>query len=170
MKKQFFTTCLIAVISLSILFVSCEKNEDTFNDEKGIEEPELIGSWVRVDTISVHQRSYKYFNTREITYFASNKFFDKIEYIKVDSNLLNPEKKGFQSLSGTYSIQGNKIRYTLLEASFFEEDFPTMTRTEKYANAKDSVSYTINGTVLTLNYLSYPADAPVETNMVFKRK
>jgi hypothetical protein len=172
MKKHFFINCLVAGIIFSVSLISCEKNRISYTDEEGIENMELIGSWVRVDTISVHQRSYKYLYTRELTYLASNKYFDKIDYLKVDSNLLNPENKGFQSVTGKYSIHGNKIVHTALEASFFEEDFPESTRTEKYpnANAKDSMSYTIIGKVYTQNYLSYPNDAPMETIMVFKRK
>jgi len=171
MKKHLIINCLITIVSLSLLLVSCEK--ESFNDD-GIEDTGLIGSWVRVDTISVHQRSYKYLYTRELTYFSPNKYFDKTEYIKVDSNLKNPENKGFQFVTGKYSIHVNKIAHTASEASFFEEDFPELTRTEKYpatkVTARDSMTYTMKGNVLTQNYLSYPADAPYETTMVFKRK
>ena len=99
-----------------------------------------------------------------------NKFTDKTEYIKVESDFSNREKMGFYESSGEFSVSGDKIQLTSMLRTWYEKEFPQLAGTENKAqNVLDSCSYVIKGDELIFKYTSYPLDAPVKTEMAFKR-
>ena len=74
------------------------------------------------------------------------------------------------SIGGSYATDGNRIELT----PTLRYDFPVggpMVTTNPYADARffDEATFAVTPAALSLNYLSYPADAPVPTVMTFHR-
>lgn len=87
---------------------------------------------------------------------------------------LYPESDVYTILRGDVSSNGNSLTFTIRELENFDRVFnPSMTKPEiikKNEKIFDQATFKIVKRKLELSYLSYPADYPMATKKVFKRK
>lgn len=140
--KIFFKISIILIV-LCTSFISCKKSNNTVKNYS-----ELVGGWEETPS-----QSYR----RRLLFDSDGSFTMEL----VNGTIVN--------YNGTYKIDGNKVIINVKE---------TAERTAAGTTIKTSVNYILfekatfeirNRSILTLSYITYPADAPVETKMVFNK-
>ncbi|WP_316779097.1 hypothetical protein [Pedobacter antarcticus] len=127
---------LSLTLCVSLLFVACKKNKD------GAPNHELVNQW---------QENLSGGYARKLTFAADGKF--SIEYIGGNENSVS---------NGKYTVNGNSLKVILTE-SLSKQGTPNVVRTEINYEIFEKGTYKIEGSVLKIRYISYPADAPVQT-------
>lgn len=139
----------VKLLTLAILFslsLACKKDNPSYQKAK------LVGSWTESPIQAQYNRTF---------YFAEDGSFT------LHSNYFGSSPSG-TTLNGTYSINGNQLSINVTEEISNSKDFPP-THTKINYSLLDKATFSVAGNKLTLNYISYPADAPVETTMVLIR-
>lgn len=82
----------------------------------------------------------------------------------------NPDEIiGSSVRKGTFEIDGDSIFFRDTETVSWEKGFKPEPETRILNGEKYGSRFSIVGSTLTLHYISYPADAPVQTQMEFER-
>ena len=82
----------------------------------------------------------------------------------------NPDEIiGSSVRKGTFEIVGDSIFFMDTETISWEKGFRPEPETRILDGEKYGNRFTILGRILSLSYISYPADAPVQTQMEYER-
>ncbi|TLF43037.1 hypothetical protein [Maribacter aurantiacus] len=164
MKNSF----LPGLFFVLILSISCEK-EDGINAE--LRGSAIIGTWNRFDEIpsgSIREE-YRYFDVETLhTFELDGTYTYKVNYYGFKDENPN-ELMGQSENKGTFEVNNDSVFIRVFENTSWEKGFKPKAETillngEAYGNR-----FTIKNETLTLYYISYPADAPVQSQMSFKR-
>ncbi|ETZ22797.1 hypothetical protein [Pedobacter sp. V48] len=131
------------LILFSICFTSCEK------DREAPSESALVGDWQELD-LTGFVRSVKFTNKNEFQFSTGNNEGYATKY------------------TGTYQILSDSLKIETKEMLSQDPGKPavkTATTFELYEKA----TFSISGDILTLKYITYPADAPVTTTAKFRK-
>lgn len=137
-------TSLIILLVACTLFVSCNKTSVN---------PDFEGTWIDQQN-------------RELT-------FNGTSFTYRNTSGQNPE---FQySLSrGVFLITGNRINFSVTQNEWLDRIFYPDMKKPQVENVKTTImedcTYQFQREELVLNFTTYPADAPVLTKAIFKRK
>ncbi|WP_316805409.1 hypothetical protein [Pedobacter nototheniae] len=144
MKKMLKLAALLLVSS--VFFFACKKknNEAPYEPLKGIWEETLTGNY---------QRKLVFKEGGKFTMYLSN---------TNDANYL-------LTLNGTYAINGENLTVNITEEVARQSNGTTVTTPLNQYNIFEKGTFSINNFLLTINYTTYPADAPVKTQAKFKR-
>ncbi|MDC6406767.1 MULTISPECIES: hypothetical protein [Maribacter] len=164
MKNSF----LPGLFFVLILSISCEK-EDGINAE--LRGSAIIGTWNRFDEIPSGgiREEYRYFDVETLhTFELDGTYTYKVNYYGFKDENPN-ELMGQSENKGTFEVNNDSVFIRVFENTSWEKGFKPKPETillngEAYGNR-----FTIKNETLTLYYISYPADAPVQTQMSFKR-
>jgi len=143
MKKIFLVLSFMMVSA--ILFPACKK------DKQMLPEPSvLIGSWSETPATPNFQRT--------LFFAADGTFTMHFNYFGF--------MPGAETMSGIYTTSGEKINLRFLKYIHAEPNKEPVTLVNS-PQLYDQATYKVKGNLLILNYVSYPADAPVNTTATF---
>ena len=158
---------VFVVLNCIVLLYSCEKIIEINNHEE-----DLTGEWRHTDIIpsGPHETGYKYFDVvSTISFETDAKYALEIDYYGFKDENPN-EIIGSSKTLGNYQIRADSVFIKSLQNTSWEKEFNPEPYTVLYEDAKSSGSrFEINDNILTLYYISYPADAPVQTQMSYER-
>lgn len=143
MKKNLIRLSILAISCLFCL-ISCKK--DTNIDQ--LNQKAIIGSWTETPLDPQFNRTL---------------YFGKDGSFTLHPTYFGTSTSGY-TINGTYIISGNKLTITITEEIIKEISKPQVNHPVNYV-LFDKATFTITGNKLLLDYLSYPADAPVKTSM-----
>jgi hypothetical protein len=149
MKRIVSTSCLLLVAVFSIGISSCKKS--------GVAPESLVGSW--------NEPANPGGTVRNITFKSGGKFEASFAYYSPQST--SPR---YTLFDGTYSVNGNKlvvIISSMIEMSSGGNGTPAVTQVSQHMFG--NATFKINNNTLTINYTTYPADAPTATEANFTR-
>lgn len=128
----------------------------------------LLGAWEFSEAIS----SGGYY-THELI-FTENKFVSRTTSYGVYPGSSPQSVSAGTEINGTYRVEDNKLFFNPASLttwdSFYENPGPHVQRPYPYGSIFDDCRFEIVENQLTLTYLSYPAEAPVTTKRIFKRR
>lgn len=136
MKNQILNACKLLLV-LSVLIVSCKKDD---NDAKDV----LNGEWLETPL-----QTY----SRTIRFESDGRF--AMEY-------LHPNSSAKSTFKGKYVIKGDSLKVNIQEM-LEQQSSGTVVQTPANSIFFEKGTFSINDNVLTINYITYPADAPVPT-------
>jgi hypothetical protein len=136
-------TKLLTLAMLFALMLACKKDNPSNSNAK------LVGSWTETPLEAQFGRTF---------YFGEDGSFT------LHSTYVGSAPAA-STLNGNYRIDGNKLVITIMEEIGRQQGFPPVHTQVNYPYL-DKLTFTVAGNKLTLNYISYPADAPVATKMV----
>ncbi len=157
-----------------LVFNSCDKGES--NDQDGDffslnAKSALLGSWQHIEKIpSGHSEAdFRYFDVEWIYEFNSNATYSHlVNFYGFDDE--NPDEIIGQSETlGTYEIKRDSVFLKGKAMTSWEKGFNPEPTTTKLSGEAYGSRFEITDDTLSLFYLSYPADAPVQTQMDYKR-
>jgi hypothetical protein len=138
-----------------MLFIACDKQE---NDN-------LIGTWVQ--NANASPREYYVY---ELVFNDDLTFSKKLSSYRINSQYIN-ELSGWIIRTGSYDINNDKLNLISKKCitwdSFSGGSPDTIFETQKIY--KDCVFKLIGDKKLVLNYISYPADGPMNTIITYKK-
>ncbi len=140
------TLKLLTVAILFTLTLACKKDNPSNHNAQ------LVGSWTESPIEAQYSRTL---------------YFDADGSFTLHSNSFGSSPSG-TTLNGTYSVNGNQLTINVTEEISRSVGFPP-TNTKINYSLLDKATFSVAGNKLTLNYVSYPADAPVATTMVLIR-
>ncbi|MEM8765438.1 MAG: hypothetical protein AAGD88_16575 [Bacteroidota bacterium] len=159
---------IIGLIGLICIFSSCDNSEPVPEPYSG---EDLVGGWARIDRIpsGSSESDFRYFNM-EITYeFEKDTNYSyTVDFYGFEDE--NPDEiMGSSVRKGTFEIVGDSIYFRDKETVSWEKGYRPEPETRILNGEKYGSRFSIVGSTLTLHYISYPADAPVQTQMEFER-
>ncbi|PTS98521.1 hypothetical protein DBR11_14690 [Pedobacter sp. HMWF019] len=137
------------LLLLTIVTSACKKNKSVV-----VPNPELIGNW----TEDIHP-GVSSIMPRELILSK-----DSIRFVSWDQ-----ATQQVTYVQGTYRTEGNKLITNFKEIVIRKNNDKIISRTPVSGGYFDNATYLLNGNKLTLNYTSYPADAPTPATMTFNR-
>ncbi|ASV31427.1 hypothetical protein [Maribacter cobaltidurans] len=161
-------TILLTFIFLLFTSISCEKEDGITSELRG---NAIIGTWNHIDEIPSGgiREDYRYFDVETLhTFELDGTYTYKVNYYGFKDENPN-ELMGQSENKGTFEVNNDSVFMRVFENTSWEKGFKPKPETiplngEAYGNR-----FTIKNETLTLYYISYPADAPVQTQMSFKR-
>jgi len=141
MKNQILNACKLLIV-LSVVVVSCKKSD---KDEKDV----LNGAWIETPL-----QNY----SRTLRFESGGRF--AMEYHHTDHSVKT-------TLNGNYVIKGDSLKVNIQEM-LEQQSSGTVVRTPANSVMFEKGTFSIRDKVLTINYITYPADAPVQTQLNFK--
>ncbi|MFC2138445.1 hypothetical protein ACFLTE_09745 [Bacteroidota bacterium] len=161
MKTKSLILKWIFFIIIIPLFYCCEKNDD--NNENN--DNELIGTWI--DTINVSPKGYHKY---ELIFDSNTLFTEKTSLYGIYDNEEDNELSYWLERTGVYELNENNIVFTAKRKiswdNFWGGDPDTSDITQVLF---ENCTYNVNNDILTLNYTTYPADAPVDTERQYTK-
>ncbi|TDQ09693.1 hypothetical protein [Pedobacter metabolipauper] len=151
MKRTAFYFCLVLGISISIF--ACKKKTVTPDDEPTLVIHTLEGQWEETPI-----QTYR----RRIIFSRDGKFIMTTLFMKTATNDVSYSL----AMEGNYMVTGNSLKVTVVQEITKEGTAPAIV-TDVNREIFEKATFSIEGNVLTLKYISYPADAPVETELKF---
>jgi len=139
-----------------IIFSSCERKTDET----------LIGTWAY--TTESSPRGYV---INEITFNSEGLFTKNLTWYGIYEGQNSDELSGWTEITGDFEVNENKLIVTANKSvswdAFYSTDPVTTIETETlYTNC----TFDIDEKILELKYLTFPADAPVQTKSLFKKQ
>ena len=141
MKNKMLNACKLLLV-LSVVMVSCKK------DDK-VEKDVLNGAWVETPL-----QTYNH----PLRFESDGRF--AMEY-------LHPDGSAKTTFNGKYLIKGDSLKVNIQEM-LEQQGSGTVVRTPANSVMFEKGTFSIRDNVLTINYITYPADAPVQTQSKFK--
>jgi hypothetical protein len=139
---------LLAIIILLISASACKKDK-TQPEVR----PALYGDWQELSLNAGFQR---------IISFRSNNSF------KMDVVNLIPPSVIISTYTGTYTLKNDSVKVNVTEEKVVK-DKVLVSNAAVSINLYDKGAYRVENNVLTLKYITYPADAPVNTEAKIRR-
>jgi hypothetical protein len=159
-------TVRILIILAMGLVLSC--NSD--NDET-IDLATISGTWSRVDVIPSGRSAedFRYFDMETIYDFSQDETFSfKVNFYGFKD--ANPNEIVGQSINrGTFKVDGDSLFVKALTNISWDSEYSPEPETILLDGRSDGFRYEIKDNILTLYYVSYPADAPVDTQISYSR-
>jgi len=127
---------------------SCKKEKSSKNSVD-----DVFGGWTEIQAMEG--------TARELHFSQNGTFFMRLTYFKIPIS--------FSQFSGTFKIKGDSLSVTVKEQLTQEGNQPSVImpmNTKLY----DDATFTITNAILTLKYTTYPADAPVATQVKFQKQ
>ena len=143
-KKTLIYLCV--VLSCITLITSCKKQ--TPRQEKPASNDKLEGEWM--EGSEEHQRRLIFTNDGKFAMF------------------IGAGKNYAIKITGNYSVNGDSLKAQAIEQLEKQED-TAIIRTELNKILFEQATFEIKDGQLTIKYITYPADAPVETSLTLKR-
>lgn len=163
--RNLVLSCLVFLI---FSFSSCEKENDVsvnFSIES------LVGTWSRIDVIPSGRSAadFRYFDMETIhTFGIDGSHSNKVNFYGFKDE--NPEEIiGQTENKGTFRIKSDSVFIRATELTLWEKGFNPEPETVELNGAAYGSRFEIKDNLLTLYYISYPADAPVATQMSYQR-
>ena len=129
-------------------------------------EASLIGNWSVSESLSPGHY------TTQLTFAGDGTFTDAVRIFGSYGGQSNNDLSSYSIMSGTYKVEGDKLQtnitHTVVWDRFYGANSPETVQTVNIT-VFDQTHFRIVGQMLTLDYLSYPADAPVPTTKSFIR-
>ncbi|RFZ81133.1 hypothetical protein DYU05_20450 [Mucilaginibacter terrenus] len=155
--KRAVTTFLKAftVLCICLLAASCKKENS--NPVKS-SATTLEGTWLKIDESPGS-------TITNLQFYGGNQF--QMIFVQLDASQQSNTPKYQLNLRGTYRIDGNKLAITIsqkIETNGTNTPVVTPSSEKVFENA----TYNVSDHTLTLNYTTYPADAPVATQAKFR--
>jgi len=134
------------ILGCSLLFLACGKKK--LPEKQLPENNTLEGQWLELSTE----------NQRRLVFTNDGKFV-----------MFTSDGKGYSMrINGNYSKKGDSLKVHVFEQLEKQSD-KELVKTELNSELFERAIYSIKGPELTLKYITYPADAPVETELKLKR-
>ncbi|WPU91997.1 hypothetical protein SNE25_22010 [Mucilaginibacter sabulilitoris] len=150
LKSNFISLSLTVLIGATLITTACKKEKRQVTDPVKT----LLGGWNAVPVEANYERRL---------YFGSDgSFMTAFTYH-------NNGDVSITSFSGTYFIKGDSLKVTIKETSEQHGNSPAV-KTQSNIQLYEKATYSINGSFLMLNYITYPADGPVLTQIKFTRE
>lgn len=145
---------------LILFLVSCEKQEN----EPEISN-ELSGNWY--DTVIARPMGYHLYELKLRNDFT---FTSKLSMYGIYNQNAN-ELSAYFEWSGNYAVKSNRLILTSHKYTWWDSFYVgSQPKTEiKDDIIYDNCTFIVKGNTLELNYISYPADAPVNTTKQYQR-
>lgn len=150
LKSNFITLSLSLLIGTMLITGACKKEKREVTDPIKT----LVGGWNAVPVEA---------NTERRLYFGSDGSFMTAFIYHNNGDVI------ITSFSGTYAIKGDSLKVAIKEASEQHGNSPAV-KTQSDIQLYEKATYSINGSFLMLNYITYPADGPVLTKTKFARE
>ncbi|MBD0778874.1 hypothetical protein HPE56_13820 [Maribacter sp. ANRC-HE7] len=154
--------------TLFFLLGSCEKENAVAVD---LLESAIIGAWSRTDVVpsGVTNTDLRYFDVKTTYTFDSDKTYSyRVDFYGFEDE--NPEAIiGSSENVGSYKVRGDSLFIKAVANTSWEEGFKPDPETTRLGGEAYGNKFRIADDELTLYYISYPADAPVPTQMTFEK-
>ena len=155
MNRKSFVLCLAIATGV----VSCNSSTES---ESG-----LIGSWISTESLSPSGHM-----TTQLSFAGDGTFTDAIRTFGVYPGQSRNDLSSYTIMSGTYTTDGDQLESNVSRVEtwdrFHGADSPPTVRNVN-TTVFDQGRFRISGFSLTLDYLTFPADAPVPTTKAFIR-
>jgi hypothetical protein len=128
----------------------------------------LVGDWV-APTENLHPKGTM---TRRLGISESGEFTFRTDMFGIYPGQNPSYLSAYTRMTGTFTIDGDKLVLTATRVATWDSFYGagSQERVETVNTVLlDQAHFGIVGQTLTLNYVSYPADAPVPTTMSFTR-
>jgi len=132
------------LLVLSVVFVSCKKTVYSIQSDV------LAGDWMETPQASI---------TRTLHFETDGKFSTDIRSVDGSVAVI---------LNGKYSIKGDSLKVNILER-ISKDDSGQIVKTTGNSDYFEKATFSVQNSKLTINYISYPADAPVRTKSTYNR-
>jgi hypothetical protein len=154
MNRASFVLYLAVVAGIT----SCTPSTDS--------ETSLIGNW------SVRESLGPGYYTTQLTFAGDGTFTDAVRNFGSYPGQSKDDLSSYTIMSGTYKVEGDQLQTNITHIAvwdrFYGANSPETVQTVN-TTVFDQTHFRIVGPMLTLDYVSYPADAPVPTTMTFVR-
>lgn len=145
---------------------SCDRVADV-----NYEEADLVGTWQRTEETSsgLSEADFRYFDI-ESTYTFNGDATCSYSVNFYGFKDENPnEVIGRSENVGTFEIKGDSVFIKNIQSTSWEKGFNPEPDTLYFEDAaRYAMRFEIQKNVLTFHYISYPADAPVQTQMSYE--
>ena len=131
---------------------------------------DLVGQWATAPE-DLHPNGWY---QSHITFGAGDSYLFEVRLYGLDPGQSRDLLSSYTRLEGVYAVRGDsvfrEIRREVSWDRFYGVNSPEHV-TDLTGNPfyKSGARYQVQGPVLVLHYLTYPADAPVETTMILQR-
>ena len=129
-------------------------------------EVSLIGNWAVNESLSPGHY------TTQLTFAGDGTFTDAVRMFGSYPGQSNNDLSSYSIMSGTYKVNGDQLQTNITRIAvwdrFYGANSPETVHTVN-TTVFDQTHFRIVGPMLTLDYVSYPADAPVPTTKTFIR-
>nr|WP_068888714.1 hypothetical protein [Pedobacter panaciterrae] len=146
-KTYLFYLGLMMVLSASL--IACKKTKEP-EREPGLKEEKrsVLGTWQEIPVTA---------SSRKLAFLVDGKFAILMSQSNNHSIIQN----------GSYTVNGDKLKIKVVE-QLERQGTAEATRTEINQELFENATFKIENSVLIIKYITYPADAPVETELKFK--
>jgi hypothetical protein len=141
---------LYSMLIGSLLIITGCKKEKTPTDGFN----KLLGSWNETPTMG---------NTSRSLHFSKDGAFAMVFTYDGTPTVVS-------TFSGIFKIKGDSLLVTVKELSTQEGNQPAEKTQLLNGNFFDDATFNVSNSILTLNYITYPADGPVPTQAKFQRQ
>ena len=131
--------------------------------EKQYSEENLIGKWQRSDSTDPNGLMRKTY-----IFESDNTYIDKIDIFGLNDNSIG-ERTSWVLTTGQFKIKGDSLFLFAEERTSWEKEFNPVRQKERLNNNLFQSKIKLTKNIMVLDYLSYPADAPVKTIMSYKK-
>lgn len=156
----------IFIILAMVVILSCNSDNDD-----SIDLTKLSGTWKRLDVISSGhtEEDLRYFDMETIYDFSQDETFSfKVNFYGFKDT--NPDEIVGQSINrGTFEVEGDSLFVKASTNLSWDSEYSPEPETTLLDGSFDGFRYEIKDNILTLYYISYPADAPVATQISYNR-
>lgn len=154
---------LLALATIAIC-ASCSSSVDSLATS------DIAGRWV---TPSEGLRPAGLYG-RQLTFTNDGRFVSEVRSYGVYPKQRPEDLSSYTRIIGTFAVAGDQLSFEpeslITWDSFYGADSPEMVQTPyPYGSLYDDARFRIDGETLTLDFTTYPADAPEPTRQVFQR-
>lgn len=164
MKHLVLSIILLTLLSLN----SCEKGTDV---STVIRDSGLIGIWQHIEEIPSGgiKEDYRYFDMEALyTFEVDGTYTYKVNLYGFKDE--NPDELvGHFEDKGTFKVNNDSVFMTVFENTSWEREFRPEPETIEIKGEAYRNRFTVENEILTMYYVSFPADAPIQTHMSFER-
>ncbi len=159
------TVRIFIILAMGVILSCNSDNDGTIDLIK------LSGTWNRVDEIPSGRTAedFRYFDMETIYDFSPDQTFSfKVNFYGFKDT--NPNEIVGQSINrGTFEVEGDSLFVKALTNLSWNSEYSPEPKTTLLDGRFDGFRYEIKDNILTLYYVSYPADAPVATQIRYHR-
>jgi len=148
---KFLKLNLVLVLMAAILLSASACKKDKAQPEL---KPALQGDWQELSLSAGMER---------LISFRSDKSFRMVLVSKIAPSIF------ISTYTGTYTLNNDHVQVKLTDERVTKDNVLVSTAAVNM-NLYDKGTYKVEDNVLTLKYITYPADAPVNTEAKFKRR